>query len=74
MAGFVADGPSRARRSPEYREARREVRDRVKAEFEPQFARAGLFGKLRVWLKRHGRLKREIEDLAPRRALYGRGP
>jgi hypothetical protein len=73
VAGFLADGFTRARRSPEYRQARREVIARVKAEFAPRFAEAGLLGKPIVWVKRRRRLEREIDDLAPRRAFYGQG-
>jgi hypothetical protein len=74
VAGFTADGLSRGRRSPEYRQARREVIARVKAEFAPRFAEAGLLGKPIVWVKRRRQLERELEDLAPRRAFYGHGP
>jgi len=73
MAGFTSDGLGRARSSPEYEAARREVVARVTAEFAPRFAEAGPFGKLVLWVKRRRRLEREIEDLAPRRAYYGRG-
>jgi hypothetical protein len=45
----------------------------VKAEFAPLFAEAGLLGKLQLWVTRRRRLEREIEELAPRRAFYGRG-
>jgi hypothetical protein len=74
MAGFVADGLSRARRSPEYQEARAEVIARVKAEFAPRFAKAGLLAKPIVWVKRRRQLERELEELAPRRAFYGHRP
>jgi len=74
VAGFTADGLRRARSSPEYRDARREVIARVEAEFAPRFAEAGLLGKLILWVKRRRRLEREIEELAPGRAFYGHGP
>ena len=74
MAGITADGLSRARRSPEYREARAEVVTRVKAEFAPRFAEANLLAKPIVWVRRRRQLERELEELAPRRAFYGHGP
>jgi hypothetical protein len=74
VAGFTADRLSRGRHSLEYRQARREVIARVKADFAPRFAEAGLLSKPIVWVKRRRQLERELEDLAPRRAFYGHGP
>ena len=69
MAGFVADGQARAKRSLEYAAAVAVIRVEVEAEFEPLIAKASFFGRIRLRHQRGRRIEREIEDLAPGRGL-----
>ncbi len=68
--GIVANGASRAKRSPEYLTACAMIRLDVEAEYEPLLAEAGPLRGLRLRFQRRRRIQREIDDLTPSRGLY----
>ena len=68
--GIVADGASRAKRSPEYLTACAMLRFDIEAEYEPLLAEAGPLRRLRLRVQRRRRIQREIAELTPDRDLY----
>ena len=67
---IAAGGGSRGRNSPEYLTAVAMIRFDVEAEYEPLMAEAGPLRRIRLWFQRRSRIKREIAELTPDRALY----
>jgi len=63
--GFVADGYDNAVEG-----CRDEVRKEVLAEYAARWKNAGLFGRLILWLRMHGDIRRRIGRKAPWYALY----
>ena len=67
---IAAGGGSRGRSSPEYLTAVAIIRFEVEAEFEPLMAEAGPLHRIRLWLQRRSRIRREIAELTPDDAYY----
>ena len=67
---IVSNGRSELLRSPEYALAVEEVRERVARDFAPLIADAGFIRRQVFRIKRWSRTRREVENLAPRGALY----
>jgi hypothetical protein len=65
--GFVENGYENAVAG-----CREEVRKEVLAEFAPRWSRAGPLGRVFLWLRMHGEIRRRIRRKAPQDALYWR--
>ncbi len=67
---IVADGRQRLRDTEQYRLTEREVREAVASKYEPELATAGSVRYLFLHVKLWREIRREIDALAPERALY----
>lgn len=67
---IVADGRQRLLKNLRRRSKEREVREAVAKKYESELAMAGPLKRLVVLAKMRREIRREIEALAPERALY----
>ena len=69
---IVSNGRTTLRSTPEYDVAVAHARERVRAEFAPQIAEAGPVRRVALCIERQIRLRRAIDSIAPKGALYAR--
>ena len=67
---FVADGHGRITSTEEYQHRARQIRAAVQARYEEEIARAGLLKGWVLRFKMRREIARELQKLAPDRALY----
>lgn len=67
---IVSKGRATLRSAPEYEAAVAEARDRITAEYAPLIAAAGPVRRQILRIERRIRLRRAIDSIAPRGALY----
>ena len=67
---IVSNGRATLRSTPEYEATVAKARERVLAEFAPAIAEAGPVRRVVLRIKRRIRLRRALDSVAPRGALY----
>ena len=67
---IVADGQQRIQQTEEYRRKVGEIRTSIQEKYRVEMARSGFFKRVILQLKVQREIYREIQELAPDRALY----
>ena len=67
---IVADGQQRIQKTEEYQRKASEIRTSIKEKYRTEIAQSSFFKRVILSLKMQREIRREIQELAPDRALY----